>query len=883
MPASRPNSSLVLLFVALLVAAGCANDSTTGEPGSLNVNLELRGDITINQVAWEVRGNGITPISGAINTSAIGSTPSVEVFGIPSGSNYLITMTATSLDGATSCEGWAEFDVSPQVTTNVMVMLNCKPAQNLGGVRVNGKFNFCADLVRVVVAPLQTSVGNDIALSAGAVDLEGDEILYRWEATDGFIDDPTAPETTYTCRTAGSHAVRVEVSDDSFDYCISDWTVAITCVSGDAPECELDADCDAGEVCEQNVCVPDVECNVDADCDAGEICLVNVCVPDVECNVDQDCGAGDVCFQNECIPDLECSVDGDCAPGEVCEGNVCIPDLECRVDADCATGEICVGNVCVPDVECNIDQDCPAGEICFANECVPDLECNIDQDCPLGEVCVANDCVPNIECNLDADCDAGEVCVDNLCVLDVGCSSDQDCVDANECTVGTCNVGTGLCTNSDVQDGTVCDDGNGLCAVGECRTNELLGTDFVIVFEANYLASQLTLGLSGPQASTGVVSIPALGFSQSFVVTPGEVTTLALPPLAEVTSSDVVEPGAAVRVVSEEQITVYGLNRLLLSTDAFAALPVEVLGQRHRIAAWSGGINGPSQLAVAAVPAFEGDTTTPTTVTITPAAAAGARPAGIPFTVVLRPLDAYQLQSEGDLTGSLVESDRPISVFGGNRCANIPDQETGFCDHVVEQLPPVSIWGTEALTVPLATRTSGDTFRIMADQNGTQVQLEGATPELINLNAGDFAERNLTGSYRITASSPILVSQFSNGTQWDGVTSDPFMMLIPSAAQFIRTYTFATPGSGFPENYANIVALTSDVASGTVLLDGAPVPAGSFTALAGTPYSTAQVPISIGSHTLIAPNPLGLYVYGYAAFDSYGYPGGFSTGNGLLP
>ena len=73
------------------------------------------------------------------------------------------------------------------------------------------------------------------------------------------------------------------------------------------------------------------------------------------------------------------------------------------------------------------------------------------------------------------------------------------------------------------------------------------------------------------------------------------------------------------------------------------------------------------------------------------------------------------------------------------------------------------------------------------------------------------------------------------------------------------------------------------MSSGSVLLDGAPLAAGSFTALAGTQYSTAHVPITVGSHTLIAPNPLGLYVYGYAAFDSYGYPGGFSTGNGLLP
>ena len=55
-------------------------------------------------------------------------------------------------------------------------------------------------------------------------------------------------------------------------------------------------------------------------------------------------------------------------------------------------------------------------------------------------------------------------------------------------------------------------------------------------------------------------------------------------------------------------------------------------------------------------------------------------------------------------------------------------------------------------------------------------------------------------------------------------------MLIPSADQFIKSYTFATPGTGFPKNYANIVALTSDVAAGNVLLDGASFASGGFSA-----------------------------------------------------
>ncbi|MBW2686159.1 MAG: hypothetical protein JRE19_09615 [Deltaproteobacteria bacterium] len=898
MPSVRSTSSLVLCLAAALSVASCTGDTSTSETGSLSVNLQLRGEIEIHQVAWEITRTDMEPMNGTINTSAPGSTPSVEVFGLQPATDYTITMAASSVLGETSCGGSADFDVEPGVSTSVMVLLNCEPPEVLGGVRVNGEINVCAALRVVVVAPLQTSVGNHIELSAVAEDTESDDIAYLWETTNGSFDDPNAADTIYTCEQLGNHDITVVVSDDDFEYCMSGWTVRITCVEGDGVECEIDEDCSVGEVCTDNVCVPDFECRfnldcdageicVDAvcvpesdcqfnqDCDAGEICVDAVCVPELECQFNQDCDAGEICVDAVCVPDFECNFDRDCAVGEICVDTVCVPDVECNFDLDCHAGEICVDHACLPDVECNVDQDCDAGEICVNSLCIPDVECNVDQDCNVGEICVRNACVPDVECNFDQDCNAGEICVNNVCVPDIECTVDQDCEDNNECTVTTCNVGTNVCNSTNVQNGTPCDNGDGICTVGECRTNDLLGTDFVIVFEANFLPPALTLFLSGPQATAGVVSIPSAGFTEPFVVTPGNVTKVSLPPHSEITSSDVIEQGAAIRVSSTEPITVYGFNRVPRGTDAFAALPTVALGQRYRVAAWTGGVNGPSQLAIGAIPAFDGDTTTPTTVTITPAAAAGGRPAGVPYSIVLNPFDAYQLQSSGDLTGSLIEADRPISVYGGNRCANIPIQEIGFCDHVVEQINPVSTWGAEVLTVPLATRTLGDTFRILADQNGTLVQLEGASPESITLNAGDFAERNLVGSYRITANAPILVSQYSNGSQWDSSTSDPFMMLIPSAAQFIKSYTFATPGTGFPTNFANVVALTTDVAAGVVQLDGTPVPESAFTALPGTTFSAAQLPISVGTHTLSSPNPLGLYVYGYENFDSYGYPGGF--------
>ncbi len=116
--------------------------------------------------------------------------------------------------------------------TQVMVVLNCKPNEQYGGVRVNGKFNFCADLMKVVVSPLQTSVGNQIDVLAQAVDLEGDPIEYLWTGTGGSFADPSAPETTYTCEEVGDQTITITVSDDGFKYCDCSWTVDVRCVDG---------------------------------------------------------------------------------------------------------------------------------------------------------------------------------------------------------------------------------------------------------------------------------------------------------------------------------------------------------------------------------------------------------------------------------------------------------------------------------------------------------------------------------------------------------------------------------------------------------------------------------------------------------------------------
>ena len=226
------------LLSFFVLAAGCSNVPEAGSPlASLEVAFELADGSQVDEVSYSVTGNGIDPIEGVIDTRASGSTASTEVFGIPPRTRYLVTLTATTADGETTCEGSARFDVSAGVATEVHVMLGCKRTPRFGDVRANGELNVCANLAKVIASPLQTSVANGLILSAEGSDEEGDPVAYRWRATGGSLSTPSAAVTTYTCDVAGEQTVDIEVSDDGFGYCVDGWTIDVTCViGGDAQE-----------------------------------------------------------------------------------------------------------------------------------------------------------------------------------------------------------------------------------------------------------------------------------------------------------------------------------------------------------------------------------------------------------------------------------------------------------------------------------------------------------------------------------------------------------------------------------------------------------------------------------------------------------------------
>jgi len=380
------------------------------------------------------------------------------------------------------------------------------------------------------------------------------------------------------------------------------------------------------------------------------------------------------------------------------------------------------------------------------------------------------------------------------------------------------------------------------------------GREFFLSFQPNLSTGandNVALFISSEVNASGVVEIPGLSFSQSFETEPFQTLRVDLPSSARNLPANQVS-NFGVRVTSNADVTVYGLNQYRFTTDAFLALPIDTLGSDYYVMSYTRLLQ--SQAAIVGV--YDGTEVTTSS--------------GASFT--LNSNEAYLLTG-ADLTGTRIESSAPVAVFGGNRCVNIP-VGTAFCDHTVEMIPPVATLGNTFLTVPLATRRRGDVFRVLASQDQTDVRING---ELVStLQSGEYFETVLTQRSVINTSEPALVAQYSPGQNFDGVISDPFMMLVPPSEQFLNTYTFSAleEALGFVNNFVNVVAPTADITS--IVLDGEPVDTALFSPINDSGFSGAQIPISEGSHTILSPTPFGIYSYGFGSFDSYGYPGGMN-------
>jgi IgGFc binding protein/HYR domain len=446
------------------------------------------------------------------------------------------------------------------------------------------------------------------------------------------------------------------------------------------------------------------------------------------------------------------------------------------------------------------------------------------------------------------------------------------------CCSLTINGVSDLCGHALRQYGTT------VCCTTEPCSRGSAGSEYWLTFPGNYApdptnppAPQLFIaGASGVFGSVSIPGYPAWP-PALFVIPAAGVATVTLPAAADLGNANDLIQTNAIHVVATQPVSVYGHNHIRYTTDSYLGLSTRGLGKSYMVLAYQNKYGGAPELngVQFALAAPEDNTA----VVIVPSVGVGVHAPNVPFNLTLMRGQTYQLRDTNDypadLTGTLIISDRPIAVFGSHQCANIPNSNTFFCDYIVEQLPPTELWGTSFVTVPLATRLNGDTFRILALFNSTTVNTNGVAIPLGPLNQGKYFEIQLASGTQITSDKPVLVAQYADSSDFDFVpNSDPFMVLVPPTALFATSYIVETPTVDFTGNYLNLMAPASAV--GQINLDGTAISPAAFSAIGASGYYGAQITVGTGPHTLFSSNslPFGVIVYGWNTFDSYGYPGG---------
>ncbi|MEO1272186.1 MAG: IgGFc-binding protein, partial [Myxococcota bacterium] len=329
----------------------------------------------------------------------------------------------------------------------------------------------------------------------------------------------------------------------------------------------------------------------------------------------------------------------------------------------------------------------------------------------------------------------------------------------------------------------------------------------------------------------------------------------------------------------------------VFSNDASLLLPSNAVGTRYRVMAWKHRSRSPELTAFVTIVAssIEGPTQVSVTPTI-PMASGRNRVSGNPIEALeagvvreftLAPGQVLNLASAGpypnDPTGTLIESNRPVVVFAGHECANIPEEETDFCDHIEQQMVPLDAWGSQAVVTAFAPRAEGDTSitRILAAEDDTVVFTQPPQPgaNSVVLEGGAWLELETNSDFEVTATGPILVAQYLTGSSTAGGADqgDPAFTLTAPVEQWRQDYIVLTPPA-YGVDWLNVVAPTGS----RVLLDGLPVEG--WTTVGAGALSVARVPVEDGPHMLESTQRFAVMAYGYDDDVSYAYPGGLNLG-----
>jgi hypothetical protein len=254
-----------------------------------------------------------------------------------------------------------------------------------------------------------------------------------------------------------------------------------------------------------------------------------------------------------------------------------------------------------------------------------------------------------------------------------------------------------------------------------------------------------------------------------------------------------------------------------------------------------------------------------------------------------------QLEQPVELTGSAIQANKPIGVFGGATCLSV-DVSATACDGAHQELPPVRALGSQYVGVRYRNRfdaiEESPPWRLVGAVDGTTLSYEPSAPSgaPTTLNLGQVAEFKSAGPFVVKSQDdnhPFYISAHMTGCATVGSSSDcrgdpEFVNVIPPQ-QYLKSYVFFTDPT-YPETDLVVIRSKTNGAFADVTLDcaGGPLtgwqPAGASGDFEYTRFDLVrgnfqkQGSCDNGRHEMKSTAPFGLTVWGW---------GSAATGGGL--
>lgn len=372
-------------------------------------------------------------------------------------------------------------------------------------------------------------------------------------------------------------------------------------------------------------------------------------------------------------------------------------------------------------------------------------------------------------------------------------------------------------------------------------------------------------------ATTVTVSVNRSLFRKTVHVNTGETVSIVLPHSVEMIGADICD--GTVLIQSDKDISVFSHSHRASSSGATIVYPVEQLGTQYYVVTPVGTLaNTFKEFAVVAH-------RVPTSVEILltgPVVFRGmVYMAGTRLVAHLRPHQTIQLQSSSDLSGTRVVANASVAVLSGHSCAV---QHTS-CDHVTEQLLPVSSWGSSFIVPPLSCQARPDTAYLIASKATCIKYQSGHRHGSYNVVAGQVTTVDVHPSQPLYlfADAGFQVIFFFTGAMIGGQSYDPFMINIPPIANYSTSYPLR--GMERYYNYAVLIAKTS--AFSGITLGNKPIGNIQWKPVQGTEYSWGEFELDKEESDLPLqhPNtPFGVYIFGFLNYDGYGFVAPCSCG-----